>query len=48
VEPYFKFFSGKFRTPQEAFLEKTRLQDKYQDAFVVVFENDIPSIYKKR
>jgi N-acetylmuramoyl-L-alanine amidase len=48
VEPYFKFFSGKFRTPDEAFKEKTRLQTKYQDAFVVVFENDIPSIYKKR
>jgi N-acetylmuramoyl-L-alanine amidase len=48
VEPYFKFFSGRFRTPEEAFIEKTRLQNKYQDAFVVVFEKDIPSIYKKK
>jgi N-acetylmuramoyl-L-alanine amidase len=48
AEPYYKFFSGSFQTPEEAFKEKTRLQNKYQDAFVVVFENDIPTIYKKR
>jgi N-acetylmuramoyl-L-alanine amidase len=48
VEPYFKFYSGRFQTPEEAFKERSRLQDKYQDAFVVVFENDIPTIYKKK
>jgi N-acetylmuramoyl-L-alanine amidase len=48
VEPWFKFYSGRFQTPEEAFKEKSRLKDKYQDAFVVVFENDIPGIYKKR
>jgi N-acetylmuramoyl-L-alanine amidase len=48
VSPYFKFYSGRFQVLNEAFNEKTRLKAKYPDAFVVVFENDVPRIYRSR
>jgi N-acetylmuramoyl-L-alanine amidase len=47
VKPYFKFFSGKFDTFGEAFNEKSRLGNKFPGAFVVIFENSVPRVFKK-
>jgi N-acetylmuramoyl-L-alanine amidase len=48
VAPYNKYFSGRFKTPEDAFKEKSRLKNNYPDAFVVVFENNVPRIYRNR
>jgi N-acetylmuramoyl-L-alanine amidase len=48
VEPYFKFYSGRFQTAEEAFTEKSRLNSKFPDAFVVIFENGIPKMFMRR
>jgi N-acetylmuramoyl-L-alanine amidase len=37
---FYKYYSGRFDTPKEAFTEKARIQNKFPDAFVVVVEND--------
>ena len=47
VEPYYKFYSGRFADPKEAFAEKARLSSKFPDAFVVVIEKNIPRIFVK-
>jgi N-acetylmuramoyl-L-alanine amidase len=48
VNPYYKYYSGKFITPAEANREKLRLVNQFPDAFLVIFENGIPRIYKNR
>jgi|APSaa5957512622_1039677.scaffolds.fasta_scaffold08609_3 N-acetylmuramoyl-L-alanine amidase len=35
-----RYFSGKFQTHENALKEKSRLQNKFSDAFVVAFEDD--------
>jgi len=45
VEPYFKFYSGRFLSPEEAFTEKTRLSPSFPDAFVVIFEKGVPRMF---
>lgn len=48
VEPYFKYYSGRFVTPEDASAEKTRLNTKFPGAFVVIFENGIPRMLLKQ
>jgi hypothetical protein len=48
VNPYFKFYSGKFNTPEEASEEKSRLSQKFPDAFIAVFENDVPRFLRSK
>jgi N-acetylmuramoyl-L-alanine amidase len=48
VEPYYKFYSGRFQTAEEAFTEKSRLNSKFPDAFVVIFEKGIPKMFTRR
>ncbi len=42
VHPWYKFYSGKFKTIEEALKERSRLTGKFPGAFVVIVENDIP------
>jgi N-acetylmuramoyl-L-alanine amidase len=48
VEPYYKFYSGRFQTAEEAFKEKSRLNSRFPDAFVVIFEKGIPKMFMQR
>jgi len=48
VEPYFKYYSGRFVTPEDASAEKTRLNTKFPGAFVVIFENGTPRMFLKQ
>ena len=36
----YKYYSGRFKSYDDAMIEKQRLQDKFKDAFIVAFEDD--------
>ncbi len=36
----YKYYSGRFKSYNDAMIEKQRLQDKFKDAFIVAFEDD--------
>jgi N-acetylmuramoyl-L-alanine amidase len=40
TDSFYKYYSGRFNTPKEAFAEKARVLKKFPDAFVVIVEND--------
>lgn len=39
ADSFYKYYSGRFGTPKEAFAERSRIQKKFPDAFVVIVEN---------
>jgi N-acetylmuramoyl-L-alanine amidase len=47
VNPYYKFYCGKFATIPEALKERSHLLEKFPGAFLVVIENNIPRPLKK-
>jgi N-acetylmuramoyl-L-alanine amidase len=48
VPPFFKYYSGKFGTYEEALTEKSRLKSKFPDAFIVIVEKNISRPYIKK
>jgi len=48
VPPYSKFYSGKFSTYEEAVTEKSRIINKFPDAFIVIIEKNIPRAFSRK